>query len=560
MDPSDAKIVLDVFNFLDKNKSGIVNNTLSGELAFKIFDSFGARKETMQTICDLYGIEFGESEFDAKMDEVKSASKLATAVNAASLAKNCESKKLPPTDDSFKHSYEKQTSHSYKFPIVSAEVLDVVDVDDQGLKAILLDKTCCYGESGGQAGDEGSIMSSDNIKFFNIVDTLKDPATGHVWHMGLCEPHRTIEPGKRVNVQFKVSRRIMLMQGHTGVHLLNCVLHKMFRFTRQQSSSVGIGGFKFDFIALNATVDAEVVNKIEEVVNMYIDMAAPVERIVLPNPEWAFEGSVKEMLTNEFDGKSVILMPEETYPKELSVISLPDSVEPCCGTHVLNTADVQGFVILSVKSAHPGQKSFRCLTGQAALESREAGIKLIDEVLALNELVEKAEEDASLLPEISKKINKFQKSINSKLPYTVKVEVEAILNELIGHIADLKSSQYRAPDYSDLLTSEDECIVHNFGVSVNLKKVSKNLSSLQKPCLILSPSQNDYYKVAVNIPASEVTNEFNADRWLSALLSNEHIPLKKQGTFLMVKEDVHIPDVNKAIHSARLFAENARNK
>ena len=130
-------------------------------------------------------------------------------------------------------------------------------------KAVLLEKTCCYGESGGQAGDRGKISNMDDIEIMDINDTQVDAKNkNHVWHIGTLNPHRTLEPGSRVKVQFQVDRRIGLMQNHTGTHLLNCVLHQMFPFTRQTSSSVMPNEFKFEFISLNSNLGTDDVIKI----------------------------------------------------------------------------------------------------------------------------------------------------------------------------------------------------------------------------------------------------------------------------------------------------------
>ena len=69
---------------------------------------------------------------------------------------------------------------------------------------------------------------------------------------------------------------------------------------------------------------------------------------------------------------------------ENNVVLFLDSVEPCCGTHVLNTSDVQSFVILSMKSPHPGHKLLTCATGQRAAAARNQGLELIDEVMEFN--------------------------------------------------------------------------------------------------------------------------------------------------------------------------------
>ena len=71
-------------------------------------------------------------------------------------------------------------------------------------------------------------------------------------------------------------------------------------------------------------------------------------------------------------------------PGKQILFSFSDSVEPCCGTHVLNTSDIQSFVILSIKTPHPGHKLLTCATGQRAASSRDQGLDLIDEVMEFN--------------------------------------------------------------------------------------------------------------------------------------------------------------------------------
>ena len=132
--------------------------------------------------------------------------------------------------------------------------------------------------------------------------------------------------------------------------------------------------FKFDFVSLNANVDNEAIFKIEEAVNGYINNGTDINHEIIENPEWTMkdDSTLNEVLTKRFKDKTVITMPEETYPEKVSVIELEgnsptfiiyvqvaridyyffqDSVEPCGGTHVMNTADVQSFVIL-VSASH----------------------------------------------------------------------------------------------------------------------------------------------------------------------------------------------------------------
>ena len=149
----------------------------------------------------------------------------------------------------------------YQFPMVQTSVLEVVDLEEDK-KAVLLAKTCCYGEAGGQSGDKGVIYNMDDQTVFNIEDTQLDWDKGYVWHIGTFEPNRNLQPGKRVKIQFDINQRIGLMQNHTGHHLLNNVLYHMFEFSKCRNSSITSDGFKFELNALNAKIDGEVLSKI----------------------------------------------------------------------------------------------------------------------------------------------------------------------------------------------------------------------------------------------------------------------------------------------------------
>ena len=440
IDVSEASHVLDVFKLLERGgKTGIINGALTGDLAYKIIDSLGVGIAQLKRICDLYGVQLDDEALAKKKDEVKSNSKYKTALSHISQI-DIDSD-IPATDDHWKYHYRKSEATKYSFPLVQADLLKVIDLDNDK-KAVLLSSTCCYGEAGGQEGDQGTILGLDGQTLFNISDTQLSE-NGHVWHIGTVALGRQLIEKSRVKVKFDINRRIKLMQNHTGTHLLNGVLRKMFKYASQKSSHIHANGFKFEFTALDATIDASTVTKIEEMVNSYINMGASVDQITVDNPEASFENdtSLEEMLTEEFPNKSVITMPEETYPGDVTVISLPDFLEPCCGTHVLDTADVQAFVITAVRSTHPGQKSLKCLTGKKALDAREAGLELIEAMININEQLASAntEEAFENIRTTVKLLLKKSKDGNN-LPFAVRTESAQILNELSSHVSSLIKS------------------------------------------------------------------------------------------------------------------------
>lgn len=453
VNPWEANLTLEVFKQFERRSDDIVQGVVNGNLAFRIFDSLGVSNEQLRRMSALYGVRLDENTLEDKKAEVKMGSKRQTASNSSnassSLAK-LENVKAPLTDDHWKYHYSKMEPTKYSFPLVQAEVLKVVSLDDVR-QAVLLSTTCCYGEAGGQEGDRGAILGLDGQTLFTIDDTQlvasKNGIGHHVWHLGILAVGRQLKEKTRVKVKFDINRRIKLMQNHTGTHLLNGVLSHMFKFASQKSSHIHADGFKFDFTALNASIDAETIAKIEEQVNSYINMSAVVDQITVDNPQANFESDTKlsTILNSEFPNKKVITLPEETYPAEVTVISLPDSVEPCCGTHVLDTSDVQGFVITNVKSTHPGQKSLKCLTGQMALDAREAGIALVEAMININQQLAAAttEEAVKDIGTTIKMLLKKTKEGSKNLPYAVRMEASQILTEMAHHIHSNKKSRQK---------------------------------------------------------------------------------------------------------------------
>ena len=402
------------------------------------------------------------------------------------------------------------------------------------------------------------------------------------------------------------------MQNHTGTHLLNCALNKMFEFTRQKSryektfksllvslilnhfrSLVAPDEFKFDFVSLNAVVDNEAIFKIEEAVNGYINNGTDINREIIENPEWTMkdDSTLNDELKKRFKDKAVITMPEETYPEKVSVIeiegkshsiifgllleliitffhSFEDSVEPCCGTHVMNTADVQSFVILNVKSTHPGHKSLRCVTGNRAQMSREAGLQLISEVMDLYNLVNGKEiNDVDLVRISTKCCKKFDfnlglillqalqfhsrllplkervKKDKNDLPYTVKAEIKEILSELEQHVP-------KPPETTQDFEGQ-KCIVHAYETKVDANQVFKPIAD--KPFLILIPKKKNSYMCYANVPENHQNDNINAEAWIHSILPEHEI--EPSGAFFRTKKPFEVKDVKEFLEKAKSFTQ-----
>lgn len=555
IDPSDAINVLDAMKMIERNQSQIVDNNLSGELGYKIMDSTGLSLSSVKNICTAMDLSFNEESCLEEMEKHKRHSKLSSIITSNKLV----SENLEKTDDSFKYQYKKMASNDkktgknetrYLFPIVQANVLQVLPYEND-LMAVLLDKTCCYGEAGGQVGDAGILNSIDGTKVMTITDTKISEDRRHVWHIGNI--HGDLKPGRsRVKVNFNVKKRIDVMQNHTGVHMLNAVLHQMFPYASQKSSYVDANGFKFDFTSLKSEFNGEVAMEVEQRVAEYIKQEVAIERENIQNPEASFEKeTLKQVLQEKFPRKRIITMLDETYPSQVSIIGLPDAVEPCCGTHVENTADVQDFVITSVKATHPGQKSLRCVTGSRALKVRQDGIDFVDTAINLSETIESelTEENLKYLQKI---VNTMQNSLNQEtLPVYVKEELRPMLKEMSQHLASFSKKNH----FSELLDSKEQLVIGILEKQTNLKTIEKKLDG--KVHFILTPGKKRGTVIAVcNVPQSFANSEFNSQSWMSEVIHDGVKMMPFKGSSAYLTAPFPTKDTETLLTNAYLFAQN----
>ena len=543
---------------MDRSADNIHDGVISSELAFKAYDGVGIKGDALDNCLSAYGVQLDKEAFAKRLEEAKKMSKQSSLISNL-----LDDVKVGKTDDSYKHQYhnsnQKKDATKYIFPSVQAQVVHVSTLEN-GKLGVLLNKTCCYGEAGGQIGDSGKISSIDGQKLMTVTNTQTSPDGNHIWHIGFLEANRTLEPGTRVKVNFDINKRIELMQNHTATHMLNCVLLQLFPFTQQKSSLVHEKGLKFDFISLEAPMDTDTVTTIEVRVGNYIGQNAKVERIVLSNPQATFEDdqSLQDMLKTQFPKKLVITLPDESYPSQVSIIKLPDSVEPCCGTHVNSTGDVQDFVITSVKSTHPGQKSLRCITGPRAVKARESGIQMIDDAIDLSEQLEVVTSgEAEQLEFIQKGIRSLQKKIHEKreeLPFTVKQELSPMLDEMKSHV----NAMFGGESIEDILNADEEIVVGKLNKPTNIKRINKNLST--KPYFVVYPDakQPGQYVTICNVPKISVAedSDFNSEMWLKyAFQEQPDLKLKTFKKQACYTQSLPIKDVDAILADALLFAQ-----
>jgi len=317
---------------------------LSGEDAFKLYDTYGFPFDLTKDILAEKGMTVDEEKFRECMNEQREK---ARASRKASDGESWKSdgisfENIPATE-----------FLGYKEDNCTATVLDIVSEGEhvssvsEGTNAIIvLDKTVCYAESGGQVGDTGAITMGDN--FVSVSDTKKT-VDGIFTHY-VSVKKGSVSVGDNVTVSINAIRRNEIRRNHTAAHLLQAALRSVLgNHVEQAGQLVNEKAVRFDFTHFSA-LTAEELSKVEAVVNNAI-----LEGIEVKN---------EEMPIDEAKKLGAMALFGEKYGDVVRVVAAGDvSIELCGGTHVNNTAKLGLFHIISESSVAAGVRRIEAVTG-----------------------------------------------------------------------------------------------------------------------------------------------------------------------------------------------------
>ncbi len=330
----------------DLTKSGKV---LSGEDAFKLYDTYGFPFDLTVDILSEKGMTVDEARFKELMEEQKqkarNARKAADGESWSSDGITFEN--IPST-----------VFEGYTETACDAVVLDIVvegehtAVAGVDTKAILvLNKTAFYAESGGQVGDTGVITA--NGFEFKVSDTKK--ASGGIFtHLGTVVKG-TVNVNDSVSAEIDIARRESIKRNHTAAHLLQAGLRAVLgTHVEQAGQLVNENTVRFDFTHFSG-LTAEEITKVEDFVNEAILKGIPVINEEMPIAE------AKKLGAMALFG--------EKYGDIVRVVAAKDtSVELCGGTHVDNTSKLGLFHIISESSVAAGVRRIEAVTGLNVLK------------------------------------------------------------------------------------------------------------------------------------------------------------------------------------------------
>jgi alanyl-tRNA synthetase len=346
---------------LDENLIKVKNKVLPGEIAFKLYDTYGFPLDLTADILRNKNITVDNASFEKSMEESK---KLARANWKGSGDKSLEEKwfkvreELNPTEF-LGYEYDNAEGVVLKISIGNNFVEEAHTGDEIEL---ITNQTPFYAESGGQVGDQGSISTSDCK--ITIKDTLKKMGDLHV-HIGKVNSGK-IKIGQSVNLEINTDRRNDARAYHSATHLLHEALRRTLgKHVTQKGSLVSPEKLRFDF-SHNKPIENNELSKIEKFVNDMVATSSDVKTRIMTPAEAVENGA--------------LALFGEKYGEEVRVLSMGEerssffSTELCGGTHVRNTKDIGRFKIVSQSSIASGIRRVEALR-DTQLESYEKSLK-----------------------------------------------------------------------------------------------------------------------------------------------------------------------------------------
>ena len=321
---------------------------MPGDLAFKLYDTFGFPIDLTREILGEHQITLNEEEFYQLMKEQRERARAARAkLGDVSWEADLLSALEGPTGFV---GYQKLDCKA----VIRAIVADgkLADAVSAGQKAaIVLDKTPFYAESGGQAGDMG--MISDGKSIFEVYDCKKSP-TGQILHIGEMKAGGFVS-GDAVTAAFARPRRSAVARNHTAAHLMQAALRSVLGdHVHQAGQLVDDECCRFDFTHFQAMTPEEI-ERVENIVNEMIFDALPVV--------------VQEMPIEEAKKIGAMALFSEKYGDTVRVVNAGGrSIELCGGTHVPNTAQIGVFKIVRESSVAAGVRRIEAVTGTGVLK------------------------------------------------------------------------------------------------------------------------------------------------------------------------------------------------
>ncbi|AZP32528.1 alanine--tRNA ligase [Cronobacter sakazakii] len=327
---------------LDEELSKLTGDTLDGETAFRLYDTYGFPVDLTADVCRERNIKVDEAGFEAAMEEQRRRARESSGFGADYNA-------MIRVDGASEFKGYDHTELTAKVTALFVDGKSVEQVTAGQQAVVVLDETPFYAESGGQVGDKGELKG--NGFTFTVNDTQKyGQAIGHIGELA----SGVLKVGEGVKAEVDHARRDRIRLNHSATHLMHAALRQVLgTHVAQKGSLVNDKGLRFDFSHFEA-MKPEEIRKVEDLVNAQIRRNLPIET------------NVMDLETAKAKGAMALF--GEKYEDRVRVLSMGDfSTELCGGIHASRTGDIGLFRIVSESGTAAGVRRIEAVTGEGAL-------------------------------------------------------------------------------------------------------------------------------------------------------------------------------------------------
>ena len=319
----------------------IKNDSLSGDVAFELYDTFGFPIDLTELLCAERGLKVDMPRFEALMEQQQErsrAAKKSTVVRALEISTDAVTEFVGFDADE-----------------CEASVLEVHPQDDSLF--VITDKTPFYAEMGGQSGDTGTVATVSNRQAPIAVTGVQQIGKARAI---IIASSSEIKVGDKVVLKVDASRRRPIEAHHTATHLLHWALHEaVSKDAAQQGSSVDENRLRFDFNS--AAVSPQQIAEMEEMVNGAIKQGLSVSWTEVKHADIKGRADIMQFFGDKY-GDTVRVVQIGGEPNQLN----GPSMELCGGTHVRNTQEIGLFKIKSEGAIASGVRRIEAVCGEAA--------------------------------------------------------------------------------------------------------------------------------------------------------------------------------------------------
>ncbi|EDA3139384.1 alanine--tRNA ligase [Salmonella enterica] len=343
---------------LDEELAKLQGDTLDGETAFRLYDTYGFPVDLTADVCRERNIKVDEAGFEAAMEEQRRRAREASGFGA-----DYNAMIRVDSASEFKGYDHLELNGKVTALFVDGKAVEAINAGQEAV--VVLDQTPFYAESGGQVGDKGELKGAGFA--FAVDDTQKyGQAIGHLGKLSAG----ALKVGDAVQADVDEARRARIRLNHSATHLMHAALRQVLgTHVAQKGSLVSDKVLRFDFSHNEAMKPSEI-REVEDLVNAQIRRNLPIETNIMD--------------LDAAKAKGAMALFGEKYDERVRVLSMGDfSTELCGGTHASRTGDIGLFRIISESGTAAGIRRIEAVTGEGAMATVHAQSDRLNDIAHL---------------------------------------------------------------------------------------------------------------------------------------------------------------------------------